>query len=387
MLKIGILAGEPSGDLIGSELIRAIKTKYPDSVFAGIAGPKMVAEGCQAIFTIDALSVMGVVEVLQKLPHLISVRRKIKRYLRQYLPDIVIGIDCPDFNLPVEAYLKKHHIPTVHYNSPTIWAWRKNRIKNIKHAVSCMLTLFPFETPLYEQAHIPVKFIGHPLADSIPETIQVTEIRKQLGIDPQAKVIALLPGSRTSEIKHLGPLFLATAAWCLERNPQLKFIVPMVNEARHAEFQAQCANLPKDFPLQLFIANTQTVIAAADVVLVASGTATLETALLKKPMVVAYRFHRINYWIAKLLIDVPYFALPNILLNQPCVPEFFQEEATKERLGTALLAELYLPKNAQLFEKLHQIRQILRHSASEKAADAIIELALCGKKGISKTYL
>lgn len=382
MLKIAILAGEPSGDLVGSELIRAIKAKYPDSVFAGIAGPKMVAQGCQAVFSIDALSVMGVVEVLQKLPQLISVRRGIKRYLRQYLPDIVIGIDCPDFNLPIEAYLKKRHIPTVHYNSPTIWAWRKNRIKYIKRAVSCMLTLFPFETPLYEQANIPVKFIGHPLADNIPEIIQITEIRNQLGIDPQAKVIALLPGSRASEIKHLGPLFLATAAWCLERNPQLKFIAPMVNEARYAEFQAQCAHLPKDFPIQLFIANTQTVIAAADIALVASGTATLETALLKKPMVVAYRFNRINYWIAKLLIDVPYFALPNILLNQPWVPEFFQEAATKERLGAALLAQLYLPKNAQLFEGFHRIRQILRQSASKKAADAIIELALYAKSRV-----
>jgi lipid-A-disaccharide synthase len=385
MLKIGILAGEPSGDLVASALIRAIKKRYPESVFLGIAGPKMIAEGCQAIFRIEQLSVMGVAEVFKQLPRLLSIRRGIKQYFNKHLPDILIGIDCPDFNLNIEAYFKKRNIPTVHYNSPTIWAWRKNRIKLIRNAVSLMLTLFPFETAIYEQSNIPVKFIGHPLADMIPSIIDTKKIRTELALDSNAKIIALLPGSRESELKYLGPLFLAAAAWCLQHDSNLRFIAPMINEARYTQFRSQCLGLAENFPLQLFVENTQNVIAASDAVLVASGTATLETALLQKPMVAAYRLNYLNYLIAKLLIKIPYFSLPNLLLNKPSVPEFFQRNATPENLGKALLTQLNLPKNSQIFDDFRHIRKILTQSSSEKAANAIIDLALCVKRKRSNT--
>lgn len=372
MLKIAILAGEPSGDLVAAELMRALKAQYGEVSFEGIAGPKMIAEGCKPIFRVEQLSVMGVVEVLQKLPQLLWIRRSIKKHFARNLPDILIGIDAPDFNLNVEAFFKKRHVPTVHYNSPTVWAWRESRIKTIANAVSLMLTLFPFEAEIYERHHIPVKFIGHPLADAIPEIVDTKPIRSELGFDENAKVVALLPGSRASEIKHLGPLFLETAKWCLERDKTLQFIVPMIDEARCSQFRKYSEGLPVNFPLKVWVGNTQQVLAASDAVLVASGTATLETALLKKPMVVAYRFNWINYQIAKRLINVPYFALPNLLLNKLAVPEFFQEKATVSHLGEALLAQLADLNNPILQEDFNQVRTMLRHSASEKAARAVL---------------
>ena len=374
MLKIGIIAGEASGDLIAAQLMKAIKAECPSVTFEGIAGPHMIAEGCRPIFRIEQLSVMGVVEVLQKLPELLSLRKAIKAYFRQNLPAVFIGVDSPDFNLHVEAFLKRYGVPTVHYNSPTIWAWRKNRVYTIAKAVSLMLTLFPFEAAIYEQHKIPVRFIGHPLADSIPEKIDVKKLRRELGIDVEGKIIALLPGSRAGEIKQLGKLFLETAALCLRQDPTLKFVVPLVNEARLSQFQTLCKALPKDFPIQLFMANSQSIIAASDAVLVASGTATLETALMQKPMVVAYRLNWLNYCIAQLLIKIPYFSLPNLVLNKPVVPEFFQQQATPENLSQALMSQLNLPTNASLFADFNQMRDMLAKGASQQAASAILNL-------------
>ncbi len=374
MLKVGIVAGEASGDLMAAELMKAIKRLCPSVSFAGIAGPKMIVEGCHAVFNIEQLSVMGIVEILQRLPQILSMRRAVKTYFQQNVPDVFIGVDAPDFNLNIEAFLKARGVPTVHYNSPTIWAWRKRRVHTIAKAVSLMLTLFPFETAIYQQHNIPVEFIGHPLADSIPKIINVEQARHELGIEQAAKVVALLPGSRSGEIKQLGKLFLATASLCLRDDPTLKFIVPFVNEMRLLQFQALCATLPSDFPIRLFADNSQKVIAAADVVLVASGTATLETALMQKPMVVAYRLNWLNHQVAKLLINIPYFSLPNLLLNKAVVPEFFQQQATPECLSKALMAQLSLPKHGPLFTDFNKIRGMLTQSASEKAARAVLDL-------------
>jgi lipid-A-disaccharide synthase len=374
MLRIGIVAGEASGDLMAAQLIKAITRACPLVVFEGIAGPNMIAEGCRPIFKTEQLSVMGVVEVLQRLPQILLMRRAIKNYFRQNLPAVFIGMDAPDFNLSIEAFLRTCGVPTIHYNSPTIWAWRKRRVHAIGKAVSLMLTLFPFENAIYEQHKIPAQFIGHPLADSIPEIINVKQVRSKLGIDVHAKVIALLPGSRAGEINQLGTLFLDTALLCLHQDSALKFVVPFVNEARRLQFQELCSTLPKNFPIQLFTANSQEVIAASDAVLVASGTATLETALLQKPMVVAYRVNWLNYQIARLLIDVPYFSLPNLLLNKAVVPEFFQQQATADRLSEALMNQLHLPENTPLFADFKQIRKMLAQSASERAANVVLGL-------------
>lgn len=390
MLKIGIVAAESSGDLVGAGLMRAIKMRCPSVIFEGIAGPCMIAEGCVPLFKVDQLSVMGVFEVLAKLPEILSIRRAIKRHFASNVPDIFIGVDAPDFNLPIEGFLRKKGVKTVHYNSPTLWAWRKNRIKVIQKTTSLMLTLFPFETAIYEAHNVPVKFIGHPLADSISANVDVQKSREVLGIEtaipaepsePYAmkvskggKIIAILPGSRAAEVKQLGRLFLKAAQWCLVKDPTLKFVVPMVSEARLVQFRAICADLPPNFPIQFFVAHSRVVIAAADAVLLASGTATLETALLQKPMVVAYRFNAFNYQIARLFIKVPYFALPNLLLNKLVVPEFFQDQATPERLGAALLEQLDRGKEVVLLNDFKYLRQLLAQSADEKAARAVLGL-------------
>lgn len=371
---IGILAAEPSGDLVGAGLMRAIKARHPSVIFEGIGGPLMRAEGCVSIFKTEQLSVMGVFEVLAKLPTLLSIRRQIKKYFSNHLPDIFIGIDAPDFNLNIEGFLKKQGVKTVHYNSPTVWAWRKNRILKIKKTTDMMLTLFPFEEAIYEQHEIPVKFIGHPLADASPEIIDIQTSRKKLNIQSQGPIIALLPGSRASEIKYLAPLFLETAKWCLAQNPQLKFIVPMVNEERLSQLKQSCSQLLEQLPIQFFVGSSVDVITAADVVLVASGTATLETALLQKPMVVAYRMNVLNYYIARFLIKVPYFSLPNLLLNKKMVPEFFQDEATKERLGSALMEQLQRTKDLVLLEDFKYLRRSLAKSANIEAAKAVLSL-------------
>lgn len=377
MLNIGIVAGEASGDLVAADLMRAMRSENPALNFVGIAGSRMIEQGCHPIFTIEKLSVMGVVEVLQRLPELWSIQHATKQYFKQNVPDVFIGIDAPDFNLPIERFLRQLGVPTVHYNSPTVWAWRKRRIHTIAQSVSLMLTLFPFEAKIYQQHAIPVKFIGHPLADNLALPPHVETIRDTLGISSQAKVVALLPGSRLGELKQLAALFVETAKRCYAIDPDLQFVMPFVNEACLKAFREQYATQSVDFPLQLSVGNAQSVIAASDAVLVASGTATLEVALLRKPMVVAYRLNWLNYQIAKLLIDIPYFSLPNLLLNQRCVPEFFQQQATPETLTEALMEQLALSKDAFLFEALDSIKVMLKQGASEQAARAILDLVCC----------
>jgi lipid-A-disaccharide synthase len=373
-MRIGIIAGEASGDILGGTLIQTLKKHYPHAEFEGIAGSHMIEQGCTALFPIEALSVMGVSEVIRQLPRLLSMRRQIVKHFLKNPPDIFIGIDAPDFNLDIELKLRNAGIKTVHYNSPSVWAWKKNRIHKIKRAVDLMLLLFPFEIPIYAQHQIPYCFVGHPLADSIPETDRVAA-RKRLNLSPHAEIVALLPGSRQQEIHQLGPVFLEAALECLKYKPALQFIAPMANLTRHDQFAALQQNIAPHLPLQLIDGHSQDVMAAADVILIASGTATLEAMLIKRPMVVAYRLTKLNYWIAKMLIQLKHFALPNVLASKTIVPEFFQHDATPARLSKAVIAWFNHPRHVHyLNRQYHDLHLLLKQDASQRAAEAIVTL-------------
>lgn len=370
-MRIGIIAGETSGDHIGAGLIQALHKLNPNIVFEGIAGPKMIASGCNALFPMEKLSVMGIAEVLKHLFEILKIRSKIIKHFLANPPDVFIGIDAPDFNLPVEKKLKAANIPTVHYVSPTVWAWRSGRIKTIEQSTDLLLSILPFEEEFYRQrSSLRVKFVGHPLADQIPLNNNQGDRRSLL----QFK-IALLPGSRANEIHYLGELFLRTALWCAERYPNLTFIAPMVNPARREQFVAMQKKIASHLPIEIIDNQSQQAIAAADAVLLASGTATLETMLLKKPMVVAYRMSALTYFLAKKLIKTSYISLPNLLANKMLVPEFIQEHATVENLGTALLKYLAEPELVNnMVTEFNVLHQQMRRDASEQAAKFILEL-------------
>ncbi len=276
MLKIGIVANEPSGDLLGAGLIREIRKRCPNVTFEGVGGPLMEAEGCRSLFLMERLSVMGLVEVLKHLPELLSIRRQLVAHFKANPPDLFIGVDAPDFNLGLERRLKSVAIPTVHYVSPTVWAWRPKRVKKIRRAVDLMLSIFPFEVAFLKQHHVPVAFVGHPLADEIPLDSSHSEARKRLGMVQEGGVVALMPGSRMSEIHSLSPLFLKSAQRCLKKQPELRFLVPMVNERTAEAFTGYWRALAPELPITLLKEGARDAMEAADVVLTASGTATLE---------------------------------------------------------------------------------------------------------------
>ncbi len=374
-MRIAIVAGETSGDLLGGALIEAIKTQVPEAEFVGIAGPRMIAAGCQAWYPAEKLAVMGLVEVLAHLPEILSIRRRFRQRLLADPPDLFIGIDAPDFNLALEEKLHRNGIKTVHYVSPSIWAWRPERVVQIGRAVDLMLTLFPFEASFYEQHNVPVKFVGHPLANMIDLEIDQSVARQALGFTPDDTVIALLPGSRRSELKYLTDTFLETAAWCHQRQPELRFVVPLANAKRRAQFEQGVARLDYDLPIMLLDGQSHQAMGAADVVLTASGTATLEALLLKRPMVVAYRLSRFTYhWMLRKL-KVKHYSLPNHLTPEPMVPELIQDDATPEKLGQALLRYLQDDQAAsELKQAFTQVHQQLRCDASVEAAKAVLGL-------------
>lgn len=374
-LRIGIVAGEASGDLLGAGLIQALRQHHPNLVIEGIAGPRMIAAGCHPLFEMEHLSVIGLFEVLWKLRKILEIRRKlIQRFLHDP-PDIFIGIDAPDFNLTVEEKLKKAGIPIVHYVSPSVWAWKQWRIKKIKRAVDMMLTLLPFEAKFYQQHQIPVRFVGHPLAEMIPFQNNVIRARDELGLPHDKTIVALLPGSRASEVKCLGKLFLKTALWLQEKNPHIFFVAPMINKKIHKQFSLLLQKFAPQLPIQLIDGQSQQAMAAADVVLLASGTATLEAMLVKRPMVVAYRLTTLNYLIAKCMIKVRFIALPNILADQELVPEFIQGDANVENLGTALLRVINNPRATEdLIEEFTKLHQLMRRDANQQAVQAVLEL-------------
>jgi len=376
-MRVGIVAGEASGDILGAGLINELKDRFPDIEFSGIAGPRMVAAGCNPVFPADTLAVMGLGEILRRYRELRGIREEIKRFFISHPPDIFIGIDAPDFNLDVELSLRARGIPTVHYVSPSVWAWREYRIRKIARAVDLMLTLLPFEAEYYRSRAIPVHFVGHPLADRLRPLSResVDRLREKFGVSSQSPLIAILPGSRASEVRQLIQPFLATAAYCLALRPELQFIIPVPNHALRQLIEGVLAALPQPLPVVLIDGHSQDVMAASDVILLASGTATLEAMLLGKPMVAAYRMSRLSYWFARALLRIDRYTLPNLLAGETLIPEFIQDQVKPDEMGEAILAYLDDPDMARtLSSRFAAIRDSLAMNADAEAANAVVGL-------------
>ena len=374
-LHVGIVAGEASGDNIAAGLIQAIRQREPDAVFEGIAGPRMKEAGCFSLYPMEKLSVMGLVEVLKHLPELFAMRRELRRHFLKNPPDIFIGIDAPDFNLSLEKSLKRAGIRTLHYVSPSVWAWRQYRVRKIAASVDCMLTLFPFEERFYRKHNVPAHFVGHPLADLIADDVDPLQARKHLGITHAGPLVALLPGSRVAEVKRLAGDFLKAANWCYERRSDMRFIVPLANDACRSAFEEVLASVNRQLPVTLLSGQGLEAMAAANAVMLASGTATLECMLIKRPMVMAYRLAPLTYQLARLLVNTPYYSLPNLLADQPLVREFIQNDISTQALGEETLRLVENPENTrQLTAVFTKIHNELRQDASRIAADTIMEM-------------
>lgn len=374
-LRIAMVAGEASGDLLGAGLITALKRRFPDAMFTGIAGPRMIAAGCEAIFPLEKLSVMGLTEVLGHLPELLAIRKGLLRRLHTERPDVFIGIDAPDFNLGLERQLKAVGIATVHYVSPSVWAWRQYRLRKIAQSVDLMLTLFPFEARFYEAHRVPVCYVGHPLADALPLAPDRAAARAELQLPQQGELVALLPGSRLSEVCALGDIFIDAARRCLAARPRLHFVAPLATAATRELFEARVRTLAPELPITVVQGRAHAAMSAADAVMVASGTATLEAMLLKCPLVMAYRLSPFTYWLAKRLVKVPHYSLPNLLAGRALVPEFIQEDATGAAIAAAILKYLDdASLRAQLVATFMEIHRGLRHDADERAAEAVSDL-------------
>ncbi len=336
-MRVAIVAGEPSGDLLGAALIRALKERWPQTEFYGIAGPKMIAEGARSLYPMEKLSVRGYVEVLKHLREILGIRGGLKRQILADKPDLFIGIDAPDFNLKLEARLKAAGIPTVHYVSPSIWAWRAQRLHAIGKAVDRMLVMFPFEEAIYEKAGIPVTFVGHPLADAMPFEPDRREARAQLRLGSAAVPVALLPGSRVSELELHADLVIETARELLKKRPEMHFFVPLATRETRDYFEQRLYALEaKELPITILFGHARLALHAAEVALVKSGTATLEAALARCPMVITYRLNWLTYWLARRQAVLPYFGLPNVLAGEFIVPELLQDDATPGNLAQAL---------------------------------------------------
>ncbi|MFZ5524505.1 MAG: lipid-A-disaccharide synthase [Pseudomonadota bacterium] len=373
-IVIGIVAGEASGDLLGSHLMAALKEALPEVRFAGIGGSRMQAEGLEVLFPMEKLAVRGYVEVLRHYREIVAIRSSLKKYYLSNRPDLFIAVDAPDFNLDLELALKQRGIPTIHYVSPSIWAWRGERIHKIKRAVSHMLALFPHEPELYHQAGVPVDYVGHPLADMLPEQPRRDEMRETMRIPIHAKVFAFLPGSRQSEVSQLAHTFIETAKLILQQQPEARFLVPLVSRETRGIFEQALYDChAQELPITMLFGHAQDAMTVADGVLVASGTATLEAALLKRPMVITYRMPELSWWLMKRKSYQPYFGLPNILCGRFVVPELIQQDATPENLAQALLNLLNnkdaLAELEQTFLDLHRS---LRQGTAQKAAQAIL---------------
>lgn len=376
MLTIGIVAGEASGDLLGSHLIQALKKRNPDIKFIGIAGPKMQAAGAVSLFPMEKLAVRGYFEVLKHLFGLLRLRRQLFTYFRNNPPDIFIGIDAPDFNLGLERRLKRCGIKTVHYVSPSIWAWRGGRIRKIKRAVSHVLALFPFEVPIYEKAGIPITYVGHPLADVLPLEPDQAAAQFELKVGKGNIVIAMLPGSRQSELDYMAELFVETAKRIHAQYPAAQFLLPVISRETRWKLQAAIAKLgAEELPITILFGHAHRAMEAADVVVVASGTATLEAALLKRPMVITYRMSRLSWQILRHMNYLPYVGLPNILAGKQLVPELLQNEANPEKLADAVFNLLGdKAASTEIRREFTVIHHMLRQNTEEKAAQAILEL-------------
>lgn len=375
-LRVGIVAGEASGDILGAGLIRALKKHYPCVEFSGIGGPRMLAEGFHSFFPQDRLAVMGLVEPLKRLPELLRIRGFLLEHFSQQPPAVFIGIDSPDFNLTLEEKLHNCGVKTAHYVSPSVWAWRQGRIKKIRRAVDLMLTLLPFEAQFYRTHNVPVQFVGHRLADDIPLQTDLVQAREKLKLDfpVETPVVALLPGSRHSEVERLGPVFYQAARLCLKQRPGLRFVLPAATGQRYRQIHQQLSEY-SDLPITLIQGQSHEVMAAADVVVLASGTTALEAMLLKKPMVVSYKMAWLSYRIISSMVKVPYVSLPNLLADQALVPELLQNAATADNIAAEVLQYFDNPQEVTaLKERFLQLHNTLRCNASATAAEAIVRL-------------
>ncbi|UZJ59521.1 lipid-A-disaccharide synthase [Pseudomonas sp. KU26590] len=368
-LRIALVAGEASGDILGSGLMRAIKARHPDAEFIGVGGPLMEAQGMTSYFPMERLSVMGLVEVLGRLKELLARRKLLIQTLIDEKPDVFIGIDAPDFTLNIELKLRQAGIKTVHYVSPSVWAWRQKRVLKIREGCDLMLTLLPFEARFYEEQGVPVRFVGHPLADTIPLQADQRAARAELGFG-EGPVVALMPGSRGGEVGRLGALFFDAAERLLAARPDIRFVLPCASPQRREQIEQLLQG--RDLPLTLLDGQSHVALAACDAVLIASGTATLEALLYKRPMVVAYRLAPLTYWILKRMVKSPYVSLPNLLAQRLLVPELLQDAATAEALAQTLLP-LLDNGDAQTagFDAIHRT---LRRDASNQAAEAVLNL-------------
>lgn len=374
-MKIGIVAGEPSGDYLGAGLMSALKQRFPDIDFIGIGGPQMEAQGMRNLYPMERISVMGLDNLFRSLFDILRIRRSLFNLFVRERPAAFIGVDVPDFNIGLEQKLRRRGITTVHYVSPTVWAWRGYRIRKIKRAVSHMLTLFPFEADFYRRHRVPVSFVGHPIADTVDMDYDKQQVRRDLGIECDGGlVVALLPGSRMIEIKRLGDLFLQTARALRGTMEGLVFVAPFANPETKEYFSTLARDYP-DLGVHLVAGRSRQVIAAADVALLASGTAALEAALLKVPMIVTYRGSWVSYALVKLLAHVDHFSMPNNLLEEPIVPELIQSDASVEKLSSELLRYLRDPGlRASVSSRFGTILNALRCGANDRAAAVIGEL-------------
>ena len=375
-IRFAIVAGEQSGDILGAGLIRALRERFPQAEFVGVGGPKMIAEGCRCLADMERLAVMGFIEPLGRLPELLRIKKTLETEFINNPPAAYIGVDAPDFNLRVARRLREHGIKTVHYVSPSVWAYREKRIHGIKQAVDLMLTLFPFETEVYDQHGVAARCVGHPLADQIDFTDRKQESRQALGIATDAPVLTLMPGSRSGEIKRLGPDLIGAALEARQYIPRLQVLIPAAGEEARVQLQQllRQASVFSGNALQI-VDDSHQAISAADLVILASGTATLEAMLLRRPMVVVYRLAALTYWLASRMVKIPYVALPNLLAGKRLVPEYIQNEVRIPVLCDEIVRHFKSPaKELESLRQFDEIHRLLRRDASAAAAEAIAEL-------------
>lgn len=390
-MRVALVAGEASGDLLGAGLVEQLRQRWPDAEFAGVGGDAMRGAGMRTWYDASELAVMGLAEVLRHLPRLLRLRRELRQRLLDWQPDVFVGIDAPDFNLGVERWLKQRGVRTVHYVSPSVWAWREKRAEKIGLSADRVLCLFPMEPPIYRSHGVDARFVGHPLADEMPLEPDRTAARDELGLDRNRPLLAVLPGSRVGEIERLGHEFLAAAARVLAAEPALQVVAPMANAHARAAFERVLADHPDADTLrpalQVIDGRARTLMIASDVILLASGTATLEAMLAKRPMVVGYKVAGLTYRLVKGLgmLKVDHYALPNVLAGEPLVPELMQHDCTPGKLADALLHWLRDPVAvAALRPRFLALHQALRRDASAQAADAVVELVQTGAGSTGK---
>ncbi|AWB56114.1 lipid-A-disaccharide synthase [Pasteurella multocida] len=376
---IAIVAGEVSGDILGAGLIRSLKVQYPHARFIGIAGPRMLAEGAETLVDMEELSVMGLAEVVKHLPRLLKIRRQLIHTMLQEKPDIFIGIDAPDFNIDVELKLKENGIKTIHYVSPSVWAWRQNRIHKIAKATHLVLAFLPFEKAFYDRFEVPCRFIGHTMADAIALKPNRQEACEYLNLDASQRYVAILVGSRGSEVTFLAEPFLQAAKLLKQQYPDIQFLVPLINAKRREQFEQIKAQVAPELELILLDGKARQAMIAAEATLLASGTAALEAMLCKSPMVVGYRMKATTYFLAKRLVKTEYVSLPNLLANEMLVPELIQEQCTAENLAEKLA--LYLSQEESALQQRHTLIQrftdlhkLIQCDADKQAAQAVIAL-------------